>query len=291
MNEENKRRIVELEDESGIIFPQTHISAVIDSSQRSLDEILEDLKVGNIDLSGIKSDIIELQNKVFPLTSTLTLLGRSVFEYTGYKYSDCLFKNTISFRGEMIDRNEIEDEGFKLTVSEGIEDVMDLSNNPEEISFSLSVPDNFSQTGIKNYSASLNVKLKNGKTTEATCNFSQIAASWVGWSDYSEVGGWMTKNNLNELAKTSYISKLIKTNLSGSYSWDKIEKGKSFWIIVPNKPAFSGYITVMTNGIQVVMANMGTYSIGGIDYICFRNNSGPLLQNIETGYKITLSND
>ena len=288
MSEENMRRIVELEDMDGIVFPQTHIQAVINSSGTPLNEILENIQAGNVDLTEIRSAIAELQDQIFPLTSSLTLSsGGNAFEYTG-QYIEGAFRYSISFKGED-KRPEIKT--LKLTCSEGITDVSDISNIPTEILFSLPAPDNFSSTAVKNYSASLEITLKNGKTARPTCNFSQIAPSWVGWSEYSEVGDWMRKDKLNTLSKTPDMSKILKTNLSGTYSWNRLDQGKSFWIIVPQSSSFTGYNMAMANGFQVVMANLGTYSIGGVTYTCLRNDSGGLKQSIETGYKITLSNN
>lgn len=287
MSNENKRRIVELEDEAGIVFPQTHISAVIDSNRRPLNELLENIQAGNADLTEIRSAITELQNQIFPLTSSLTLsAGKTIFEYTGKPLSGS-FDNSISFRGSEIDRKEIET--FELTTSSGITDISYLGNKPATISFKLPIPENFSNTCVKSYSASLKIVLKNGRTTNPTCNFSQIAPSWVGWSDNSEIGNWLNKDKLAEITKTNYMKKLLKTSLSGTYIWDKVEMYKSFWIIVPKSSSFSGYSTVIANDFPATITNMGTYNINGIEYQCFRNSSGPV--QAETRWKMVLSNN
>ncbi len=298
MSSENIRKIVELttKDESGkevIVFPQTHLSAVINSNQESLDKILEDIQVGNVDLTEIRNEIKKLNDKVFPVTSSLTLSGnKTVIEYTGQSQKGS-FENTISISGEeeevtraRIKTLEFDPEPYGITDYSS-----DLNKKSKIINFNLPVPNNF--TGKSDYVVTLKAKLDDNRETSSVCRFSQIAPSWVGWAPYDNA-----RDLINNLGSEEGMIKLLKTDLSGDYSWDSIKSGLAFWIIVPQDSSFKGYRVVTGNGIQIVMSNKENneekemiYNINNISYLCFRNNSGRLKQDIPSRYKIILSNE
>ena len=298
MSSENIRKIVELttKDEGGkeiIVFPQTHLSAVINSDQESLDKILEDIQAGNVDLTEIRNEIKKLNDKVFPVTSSLTLSGnKDVIEYTGQPQKGS-FENTISISGEEEEvtraKNkslEFDPEPYDIT-----DYTSDLNKKSKIINFNLPVPNNF--TGKRDYEVTLKAELDDGRKTSSVCRFSQIAPSWVGWAENAI-------DLVNNLESADGI-KLLKTDLSGEYSWNNIESDeenpKTFWIIVPRDSSFTGFSLVTGNGFQIIMSNKDSedkemiYNINNINYLCFRNASGPLKQGIPNRYKITLSNE
>lgn len=302
MSSENIRKIVELttKDESGkevIVFPQTHLSAVINSNQESLDKILKDIQAGNIDFTGIEDKIKELHDKVFPVTSSLTLSGnKTIIEYTGQSQTES-FEYTISIpdyeeNGDEKDpKDKIDTLDLKFKEPYGITDYTnDLNKKSEKINFNLHVPNNF--TGKSDYEVTLIAKLDDGRKTSSVCRFSQIAPSWVGWAPYDNA-----RDLINNLGSEEGMIKLLETDLSGDYSWDSIKEKTAFWIIVPQSPDFKGYSVVTGNGFQIVMSNKENneekemiYNINNISYLCFRNNSGPLQRDLPSRYKITLSN-
>ena len=265
-----KRRLVVLKDETGPIFPQTHLQAVIDSNNRPLNQILEDIQAGNANLTDIRAAIAELQEQIFPLTASLQP-EKSIYEYIGTSIPT-KFVNSIKFKNSEIDRAEINE--FSLSVSDGISNLGDYSTKPKEISFYLLDIAGFD--GYKSYSARLNISLKNGRTAGTSCSFYQISPVYIGWSNYSESTGWIDRTTLQEMVKSGDMKKVLNSNISGTYEWEKVTALKSFWIIVPNSNKFSGFEKVLGNSFPATMKDMGQKKIGTVEYRCFRNYSGPI---------------
>ena len=277
-----KRRIVELKDESGVVFPQTHLNAVVDSNYRPLNEILEDIQAGGANLSDIREAIAELQEQIFPLTCSIRT-EYSIYEYTGNPIQT-KFITSVSFKNAEVDR-KADISSFKIGISDGISELGDYSSYPKEIFFYLMDITGFK--GYKSYSATLNVSLKNGRTTGSTHTFYQISPAYIGWSDYSSSMDWINYSTIQEGISDGYIKKVLKTNVSGTYEWTEVPAGKCFWILVPESEKFSGYSTVLGNHFPASMKDLGTKNIGSVSYRCIRNFTGSI--TVDSSWIIQLS--
>lgn len=267
-----KKRIVELQDESGVIFPRTHLRAVCNSEGKSLDVLLSDIEAGEANLSDIRAAIRELQEHVFPLSATLTAKN-SPYEYSGIEKSG-EFTYDVFFRGESVLSTEVSE--LDLTASSGITFGQPTTSR-KGVAFIISKPDNFD--GYRDYSATLKATLNNGRIAEKTCSFSQISASWVGWYNKENCeyvdSSWINPDVLNN-NNLSYMKKIVSKNISGTYKWDSIPIGSCFWIITPASSSITGYSSVMGNNMPSLVSEQGRLVINGVDYKCIRNTSGPI---------------
>ena len=282
-----KKRIVELRDEEGLIYPLTHLRAVYNSDGVPLDELLSNIEAGEANLSDIRAAIRELQEQVFPLSASLTAKD-APYEYTGVEKAS-EFAYDVYFRGNSVLSTEVKE--IELTASGGIS-YGEPTTSQKGVAFVISKPDNFD--GVRDYSATIKFILNNGRETEKTCNFSQISPSWVGWynGEYSEYadGSWINPQTLNNSSISGMnMKKVVSKNISGTYKWDSIPIGSCFWIIVPASRLISGYSNVMGNSMPSLISEQGRIIINGVEYKCLRNTSGPI-QVANKSWTMILSN-
>lgn len=289
-----QRKIVELTDNTGVVFPLTHINAVVDSSNTPLNEILENIQTGNANLSDIRAAIADLQNQIYPLTSSLRA-NKSVWEYTGSK--------SYLYEGQLI--NSIEWKGDSVNIRETINSLSISSNSlqigninktdnkwPSSVIFRFSASESFFNSYYESHTATLKITLNDFRTTEASCSVSLVAPSWIGWGPYSELSSdWLDRTFLSDLVTNKYMIKKTSTNLAGDYTYDSVPKGYSFWTIIPVSSKYTGHSEVITSNFPVAMkkmsAGLNIYGIDGITYKVLRNDSGGLSVG-DQSWKMTL---
>lgn len=205
-------------------------------------------------LQTLEDTINEIYGINFPVTLSFKA-SPSTIEYVGIDKVASLLIG-ITYKDTELDRNEV----TSLLVTGDDTSIIDKHNI-----HSATVNVTLKPGSASNHNFTLSVNAKNQKQT-ANCTIYQRAPFFVGWSPDAT-----PSDKLCVEASTSLITKKVSTNTNGTYTWDNVQEGSYFWVLIPN--GVTKYSKITSGGFDISLTQQDNITYRGVTYKCYRNDS------------------
>ena len=288
------KQVKQITDSDGqVFFPITHQSAVIDSDGNPLPEVFEkEHKQALEKINETKDEIAALreahnfrlkalEEEVFYITATLST-NKSIYERTGSEISGIFTITPESNHMSAISQAVYTLTGTNVTIQAD-------AITPSSLSTTFTIPTTNS-TGYSSHKITVAISASlAGKDTlnysdlsltdSKSISFTQVAPSYIGWIPAANFNiGADGKVNpgtiLYNMESDAYLQKVHKTSIAGKYVYKAVPADRQFTVLVPADSHFSGYTSILSNNIQVVLKDLGTVTLNGVVYKCIVNSSG-----------------
>ena len=246
MSERQIRKLqLDKNDSNSYFFPATHYKAVYGDSGKTLDQELGEmwriLKPMTISVSANPSlHNEEKEEKTGKITITVKEGNSSINHQTEVS------------RVEVISGGDILPDGI-WEKTQSITRAYKFNKNT---------------SGYQKRSITVRVILIDGTTLSGTAAISEIARSYVGFSQTKSVSEGLSTDGL--IARQS-------TSLAGfNENINNVPAGSTFWILIPSDGNFvkADKLKITSSGFGVTVVLDGTIAKNGVSYNCYKNTSG-----------------
>lgn len=247
MSERQIRKLqLDKNDSNSYFFPATHYKAVYGDSGKTLDQ-----------------ELGEIWGVLNPLTISVSP-SRSVFNEAE------TISGTITVtlkRGSTLINHEDE---VKSVIATGSTDILP-EGNWEINAGNITRPFKFdhNSSGYQTKSLNIAVTLNDGTTKSAEVTISEIARSYVGFSD-------KTKSVSEGLSTDGLIARQSRSLAGFNENINNVPAESTFWVLIPSDDKFdkTDKLKITSSGFGVTVVLDGTITKYGVSYNCYKNTSG-----------------